>query len=138
MLPKCELFVSRLGLAMALIGLASACALRSDNGDGAAGRTLGSQAVLSGQATLACSQQCAGRAQCGASPQGEMVLLSTLGPVTRNHDWAVPSGTQVTISQSQPQTVIQAADGQPLSIVYYLVEVPGRGLAWAAGWCVGQ
>jgi hypothetical protein len=127
--------VAGISLLVIVLGGLSACSLlRRGNG----GATLGSNTALVGQATLVCSADCRARGQCGSSDNGDVVLMSSVGPATRGHDLVALSGTAVGIEQQIAQTVIQDGDGQQFQIPYYFVNVPGRGFAWVAGWCIAQ
>jgi hypothetical protein len=124
---------ARLALITFMLAALAACSLGGGNR-----ATLGSEAILSGQAFLLCTESCSERGQCGSSDAGSMVLLSTVAPATQGHNMAVAAETAVAISLEQPQTVVQVSDQQPIQVSYYLVDVPGRGLAWVAGWCLSQ
>lgn len=117
-----------------LLMMTAACSLRQDNNN----LTLGSDAILVGQATLWCSQACADRGQCGTADQGEMVLVNSSEPVVTGHDMAISSGTLVNIDHSEIRQVIQISNNESMDANYYLINIPERGPGWAAGWCVAQ
>lgn len=127
-------FQVRFLLAATLLVLTSACSLlrRGEN------LTLGSDIQLIGEARLTCSNECADRAQCGESEQGTMILLSSFGPATLQHDLAVPADTAVTIDRQEVRMAIQAGRDREIPVTFYQVNIPERGLGWVPGWCVGQ
>jgi hypothetical protein len=125
-----------------------ACSLVGGGGDEDTGAgdqtgsalTLGSSIPLAGQASLVCSPACGERGQCGTNVNegGKMVLLSTAAPRASDHDWTMPEGTPVTIERQELVTVFLQRNNASAQVPYYYVNVPGRGPAWVAGWCVGQ
>lgn len=121
-------------LVISLLALSACSLVRRGEREG----TLGSSAALVGRATLVCSTECRARGQCGSTDSGDVVLMSSVSPATRGHDVASLNGTQVEIDQQIAQTVVQDSDGQQFQTPYYLVNVPGRGFAWVAGWCIAQ
>jgi hypothetical protein len=97
----------------------------------------GNEMVLTGNAVLECSAECGARGTCGISPErGEVVLLSSWGPATRDFDLAVTSQTPVTIITHLEEFVVEVMTNVEFPLNYYLVEVPGRGPGWVAGWCL--
>lgn len=125
-----------IALLFALLALTAGCSLIG--GDGGGNLTLGTEAVLLDQGVLVCSQVCLDRGQCGTADTGPMVLLSSARPVVTGHDIASAVDTQVAILQQQMETVVEISTNREFEVPYYLVDVPGRGPAWVAGWCVGQ
>jgi hypothetical protein len=124
---------------LVLLFVLSACSiLGNDDQQQAAEVNLGSDTTLSGQAHLVCSQECGDRGQCGTAQEGVMVLLNSSMPVTSGHDMAIPQGTAVNIDHNEARPVIQDSDQQLMTVVYYQVDVPNRGFAWTAGWCIAQ
>ena len=126
--------VLNLLLAAAVLLSATACSILRRDGPS----TLGSESSLVGEAVLVCGRDCADRGQCGTAEQGAMVLLSSAGPATTGHNMAIPDGTNVSIVLEQPQEVIRVATQEIELATFYQVNIPGRGLGWTAGWCVGQ
>lgn len=120
---------------LVLLMITSGCSLFR-RGDG--GQTLGTESVLTGEAVLVCGTECSERGQCGTADQGPVVLLSTSGPVTSGHDMAILADTPVVIERQEVRTVIQLSTSEELQVPYYMVNVPDRGQAWVAGWCVAQ
>jgi hypothetical protein len=116
--------------------LVSGCSLIGRGGSSTL--RLGTEADLVDQATLVCSRQCEERGQCGSSEAGQMVLLSSVTPVVTGHDVASVTDTTVTVLWQQVETVMEISSSRTIEVPFYLVEVPGRGPAWVAGWCVGQ
>lgn len=97
----------------------------------------GDQAVLTGTALLECSQECADRGMCGVSPErGEVILLSSWGPATRDFDLAVTSQTPVTIITYLEEVVVEVVTNLEFPLNYYLVDIPDRVPGWVAGWCL--
>jgi hypothetical protein len=116
-------------LAFCLILLAAACRRAAPQ--------WGDQALLSGNAVLDCSAECAARGQCGTSAErGQVVLLTLWGPDTHNHDLAIATGTAVTVLNSQATVLVQQATAEEFLMTYYQVNVPGRAPGWVAGWCL--
>lgn len=120
---------------LVLLMITSGCSVFR-RGDG--GQKLGTESVLTGEAVLVCGVECSERGQCGTADQGPMVLLSTSGPVTSGHDMAIVADTPVVIERQEVRTVIQLSTSEELQVPYYMVNVPDRGQAWVAGWCVAQ
>lgn len=117
-----------------LLVLTAACSLRGDNTN----MVLGSEVILSGQAMLTCSQECADRGQCGTADAGEMILVNSPEPAVSNHNMAISAGTLVTIDHAESRQVLQISNSESLNIDFYLVNIPDRGFGWTAGWCIGQ
>ncbi len=131
-----------LGRAVPLVALMSfgvltlsACSIL---GRGDSGPTSGNEGALAGEALLVCSQECSDRGQCGSSEAGQMVLLSNVGPATEGHNLAVPANSGVSIERQEARTVVQISTEEQFQMPFYLVNVPDRGQAWVAGWCIGQ
>ena len=99
---------------------------------------LGSDTSLAGEAFVVCSQECAERGQCGSADQGKMVLLNASGPATSEHNMAIAEGSPVLIDHEESRPAIQVSNNEPMTIIFYLVNVPERGPGWVAGWCLGQ
>lgn len=100
--------------------------------------TSGNEGAMAGEALLICSQECADRGQCGSSEAGQMVLLSNAGPATEGHNVAVPANSGVSIERQEARTVVQVSSEEQFQMPFYLVNIPDRGQAWVAGWCIGQ
>lgn len=98
----------------------------------------GSEGALAGEAFLICSQECADRGQCGSSEAGQMVLLTDAGPATEGHNMAMPANSGVSIERQEARTVVQVSTEEQFQMPFYLVNIPDRGQAWVAGWCIGQ
>lgn len=106
---------------------------------------LGSEIILSGNAILTCSQECRDRGQCGVAQgtENQFVLIgSTEQPTTRPRQFALPTGSTVTIiSTPQETTLVLISDPNAREKVnFYPVTVPDRGSAggWVAGWCLAE
>jgi hypothetical protein len=100
---------------------------------------LGSETTLKGAASLICTEECLQRSQCGEHESDWVVLLSTSGPATENHDLFLPVEAEVVINQQQTVLVkdimsVNRAWREP----FYEVSVPQHGAGWVAGWCIGQ
>jgi hypothetical protein len=100
---------------------------------------LGHVTLLRDSGTLVCSQACRNRGQCGTTAdQGEVVLLHSAWPATRNQDVAIPANTPVVITSVLTETMTAVNDPtQVFPLYYYNVSVPdGSGAGWVPGWCV--
>ena len=100
---------------------------------------LGSDATLSGAASLICSDECLQRSQCGTIDSRWVVLLNSSGPATESHDFSLPVDAEVTINQQQMAQVqdimsIAPAWREP----FYEVSAPDQSAGWVAGWCIAQ
>jgi hypothetical protein len=132
----------KLGRAVPLVALLSfgiltmsACSIL---GRGDSAPISGNEGALAGEALLICSQECADRGQCGSSEAGQMVLLNNAGPATEGHDMAVPENSGVSIERQEARTIVQVSTEEQFQMPFYLVNIPDRGQAWVAGWCIGQ
>jgi hypothetical protein len=97
----------------------------------------GHETVIAGNAVLECSSECAARGMCGVSPErGNVILLSSQGPATRNFNMAITSQTQVVVITYLQEPVIEVATNVEFPLNYYMVDVPERGPGWVAGWCL--
>ncbi len=99
------------------------------------------QALLSGQAVVACSDQCAARGQCGVLADGQQAILgNSFGPDTLNHDRLFVAGTAVNIVGSEVRVVQSLANAeQRAQLPFYAVALPDNSkTAWVAGWCVAS
>jgi hypothetical protein len=67
-----------------------------------------------------------------------MVLLNNAGPATEGHDMAVPENSGVSIERQEARTIVQVSTEEQFQMPFYLVNIPDRGQAWVAGWCIGQ
>src|SRR5690606_28179854 len=61
--------------------------------------TLGHVTLLQNNGTLVCSEACRDRGQCGSTLEGEVVLLHSARPATRDHDVAIATNTSVMIME---------------------------------------
>jgi len=90
--------------------------------------------------TLACSQECADRGQCGMSAdRGRVVLLSADQPAVSPVDFelAVADGAGVSVLETRPVDVEESATGQRFPINFYRVLVQDRGVeGWVPAWCI--
>jgi hypothetical protein len=106
---------------------------------------LGSEIILSGNATLTCSQECRDRGQCGVAvgTETQFVLVgSPEQPTTRPRQFALPSSSTVTITGTPlATTLLLVTDPNAReSVNFYPVTVPDRANAsgWVAGWCLAE
>jgi hypothetical protein len=97
----------------------------------------GHETVIAGNAVLECSPECAARGMCGISAErGEVILLSSQGPATRNFNMAIASQSQVIVITFLEEPVVELATNAEFLLNYYMVDVPERGPGWVAGWCL--
>jgi hypothetical protein len=99
---------------------------------------LGHTTLLRDSGTLVCSQACANRGQCGSTAeQGEVVLLHSGWPATRDQDVAIPANTPVMITGVLTETMTAVSDPtQVFPLYYYQVSAQDGSFGWAPGWCV--
>lgn len=99
----------------------------------------GSDAPVAGT-TLACSQECADRGQCGTSTdRGRVVLLGAAEPSVSpdNFDLAVPEGSAVTVLETRSVEIQENQTGAQFPINFYRVLVHDRNVeGWVAAWCI--
>lgn len=100
-----------------------------------------SQALLSGQAVVTCTDQCAARGQCGVLADGQQAVLgNSFGPDTLNHDRLFIGGTAVNVVGSEVRVVQSLANAeQRAQLPFYALALPDNSkIAWVAGWCVAS
>jgi hypothetical protein len=100
---------------------------------------LGNEVTLAGDAVLVCSESCLQRGQCGQTEESWVVVLSSAGPATTDHDRTLAVDSGVTIAQNQ-MALVENVSGPstPWREAFYQVATPGQEPAWVAGWCIGQ
>ena len=129
-----------LGLVFISLLLLTSCSILGGSGDDNGGASQnGQQALLEGEARLACTDQCAAHYQCGPStlPEGRsVILLHTNGPATVNHNMIIPVETTVVINQPRPETAVRLATQEQIPLNFYQVTIPEQGQGWVAGWCL--
>ena len=126
-----RLFFIWLALAMIIL---SACGL--GNRDPVLGDQVEFQPLS--EVTLACSASCAERGQCGTTNDGVQAVLGGWGsPMVENHDRLFPSGSRVTVLESNLQTIESVVDGSQSQLRFYRIQPQdGRPDGWVAGWCL--
>ena len=96
--------------------------------------------LRAGTAKLRCTPECANMGGCGDSQErGKVVLLSTFFPATEMHNlnYAIPTETEVTISQGQGVEMRRMMNDERFFLNYYLVAIPGLvEPGWVAGYCI--
>lgn len=129
-------FQYQLALILLLVLVAlTACSLL--NPDTESATVLGHDIYLSGQGRLVCSSVCAERGQCGSiADQGQVVLGGRTNATTFAHDVYFPVNSQVQILNAQAFPVQQVSGGDPFSINFYEIAIPGGESGWVAGWCL--
>lgn len=119
----------------ALLCFLTACSLI--NRDTGPTSTLGHTTTLTEAGVLVCSQPCAERGQCGSRVDGGQVILGGRGqPLTTQHEVFFPADTRVDILQMAPYTVRSLTEGDPFTLNFYNIAVPGGEQGWVAGWCL--
>ena len=142
---KQRLFLSfcLLGMGLLLVG----CGLLPGGEEEAAATAVpapvgisGDQTQLFGQATLACTETCSTRGQCGTLASGErVVLLGVPEPAVEGHNrWAMDN-TPVTINTDQERQLQRIIAGDIYPLRFYQITLPDTPEpAWVAGWCIRQ
>ena len=98
---------------------------------------MGHITLLRDSGTLVCSEACRDRGQCGTTLEGEVVLLHSAWPATRDHDVAIPANTPVIITNVLTETMTAVNDPvQTFPLYYYNVAAQDGSFGWAPGWCV--
>jgi hypothetical protein len=94
--------------------------------------------ALDTTANVTCSTECAETAQCGdTAERGKVVLLSTAGPKTENHDVALNDNSPVTVVFSQEEIMRRMSTNDTPPLKFYQVIIEGReNPAWVAGFCI--
>lgn len=124
-------------VAFTVLVLLNACG----RGGGGDPLQFGDQTVLTGNAFVVCTAECADRAQCGVTADGSRVVLAHNGPdpALRGHNSFIPHQTPVVIGPTRAEPVVQTIDNTQFSVNFYTVtnqELLRTG--WVAGWCVAN
>ena len=122
--------LSLIGLALFFLLFSLSC--------GGGGETATPEAPVTQQANLICSEECAARAQCGKTLNGEqpVILGNPDFPAVEGHQMTFPADTTLPIVGFQDELVQVVATGEQFTQSFFLIKRADERVGWVAGWCV--